>query len=222
MALIDRDLPSQSEQPDDWTPRSRWVGARMTLDEFLALPEEETSLEFDDGLVTPKMAPQVDHSSLQADLAERLNLVARGQRTGRAFTELRMVTPGWSPVPDVSYFRKERIQPATRRRFGSLDIPPDIAVEILSPGQSLGETIRKCQRYAGLGVSISLVVDPDDETVYDIRPDEPLRVLRGDDAIDLEPVLADFNVTVQALFDSIVDSWLLEEPPAEQPPAAAE
>jgi Uma2 family endonuclease len=220
MALTDRDLRSQTDEADDCTPRSRWVGARMTLDEFLALPEEETSLEFDDGLVTQKMAPQEDHGALQVQIIKRLDLVGEARQLGKVFSETRIVTAGWSPVPDVSYYRKEHIRPQTRRRIGKLDLPPDIAVEIISPGQSLGETIRKCQRYAGLGVAISLVVDPQDETVYDVRPGEPLRVLRGDDQIDLEPVLPGFDLTVQALFDSIVDSWLIEEAPAEQAPAA--
>ena len=64
------------------------------------------------------------------------------------------------------------------------------------------------ERYAELGVPISLVIDRTDKSVYDIRPGEPQRVLRGDDAINLEPVLPDFNVTVSALFASVVNSWL--------------
>jgi hypothetical protein len=31
--------------------------ARLTLEEFLKLPEEEPSLEFADGMVTPKVSP---------------------------------------------------------------------------------------------------------------------------------------------------------------------
>lgn len=229
MALAHSDLAHQTS-PETPTPRSRWVGARMSLEEFLALPEGETSLEFDDGLVTQKMAPQADHSSLQSDLWDRMTQIGRAQRSGRAFTEKRFVTPGWSPVPDVSFYAKARLKPASRRRFGKLDLPPDIAVEIVSPDQSLGEMLRKCVRYADLGIPISLVVDPNDETVYDIRPGEPLQVLQGEDPIDLAPVLPDFGVTVQGLFSSIVDDWLLEddEPAADvqaagaEPPAAPE
>ena len=123
-----------------------------------------------------------------------------------------MVVPGWAPVPGVSYIRRERIKPASRKRFGKIEIPPDIAIEIVSPEQTVRELQEKCLRYAEVGVSISLIVDDDDETIYAIRPGQPLRVLRGDDRIDLDDVLPGFELTVQALFDSIVPAWLVDEP----------
>ncbi|MGE3271756.1 MAG: Uma2 family endonuclease [Chloroflexota bacterium] len=212
MALTDR--PSTSP-PNDLTPRSRWVGARMSLDEFLALPEEETSLEFDDGLVTQKMAPQGDHGTLQYQIAKRFDLAGESLRLGKVFTETRFVTPQWSPVPDVSFYQRARIRLASRDQIGDFQIPPDIAVEIVSPSQSVGELLRKCLRYAELGVAISLVVDQRDRTIYDIRPGEPLRVLREDDPVDLAPVLSGLDLTVRALFDAAVNDWLLEpDPPA--------
>jgi Uma2 family endonuclease len=209
MALTNR---SRTSQLDDLTPRSRWDGARMTLEEFLALPEEKPYLEYDNGVVKQKVAPQLDHGSLQFEIALHLNRLGRELRHGVAFAEPRVVTPGWAPLPDVAYYRKERIVPESRRRFGKIEIPPDIAVEIVSPDQSVGEQLKKCLRYADVGVAISLVVDPYDETIYAIRPGQTLRVLRGDDRIDLDDVLPGFELTVQALFDSIVPDWLIEEP----------
>ena len=167
MALTD---PTSSVGTSDPPPRSRWVGARMTLEEFLALPEEKPRLEFDDGLVTRKVAPQSDHASLQLDIGRRFSQLGEELRHGLAFTEKRIVTPDWSPVPDVSYFRKERIKLESRRRFGQFDLPPDIAVEIISPDQTVRELLQKCLRYAEIGVPVSLVVDANDETVYAIRP----------------------------------------------------
>src|SRR5688572_17935797 len=132
MALTD---PSSRVGVGDSTPRSRWVGARMTLEEFLALPEEKPHLEFNDGLVSQKVAPQSDHASLQLEIGRRFSRLGEELRHGLAFTEKRIVTRNWSPVPDVSYFRKERIKLESRRRFGQFDLPPDIAVEIISPDQ---------------------------------------------------------------------------------------
>jgi Uma2 family endonuclease len=212
MALTD---PSSKLETADLTPRSRWVGARMTLDEFLALPEEKPRLEYADGVVTQKVAPQFDHTSLQLDIARRLDRLGHELQHGIARPETRIVTPDWSPVPDVSYYCKERIRPVSRRRFGKIEIPPDIAVEIVSPDQSVGELLKKCLRYAEIGVAVSLVVDADDETIYAIRPGQPLRVLRGDDRIDLDDVLPGFDLTVNALFGSIVPDWLVGETTAE-------
>lgn len=154
MALTD---PSARLNVHALTPYSRWHGARMMFEEFLALPEEKPHLEWDNGVVLQKDVP----------------------------------------------------------RLGDLGIPPDIAVEIVSPDQNVGELLKKCLQYAEIGVAISLVVDGDDETVYAIRPGQPLRVLRGDDRIDLDDVLPGFDLTVRALFDSIVPPWLVDEPTSE-------
>jgi Uma2 family endonuclease len=89
--------------------------------------------------------------------------------------------------------------------------PSDIAVEIISPDQTVRELLQKCLRYSGIGVPVSLLVDADDETIYAIRPGQPLRVLRGEDRIDLDDVLPGFDLTVQGLFDSIVPDWLVDE-----------
>ena len=45
----------------------------LTLEQFLALPEEEPPLEFADGVVSQKVSPKTRHSALQAELVERLN-----------------------------------------------------------------------------------------------------------------------------------------------------
>ena len=209
MALTD---PVTRSAADDLTPRSKWDGARMTLDEFLALPEDsETALEYDAGVVTQKVAPQFDHSRVQSAFVGELDRIGHDRRLGIAGAELRFVTPDWAPVPDVSYIRRERIRPESARRFGKIEIPPDIAIEIVSPEQRVPDLLKKCLRYADVGVPVSLLVDPDDGTIYAIRPGQPLRVLQGDDRIDLDDVLPGFDLTVRALFDSIVPSWLVED-----------
>src|SRR3954447_4069436 len=104
MALTDH--PSRTDT-SGLTPRSRWDGARMTLDEFLALPEDsETALEFDHGVVTQKVAPQSDHGFLGKRLTVELTRAGEDRRLGVVFVERRLVTPdGWAPVPDLSYIR---------------------------------------------------------------------------------------------------------------------
>jgi hypothetical protein len=74
-----------SERPDtaeDFAP-SPWVGQRMTLDAFLALPEEKPALEFDGEVVTQKMAPTFDHIELQAIIREVFNDIAKEHELGR-------------------------------------------------------------------------------------------------------------------------------------------
>jgi Uma2 family endonuclease len=154
------------------------------------------------------MAPQGDHAIIAKHFVRGLAHVGEDRELGIVFVEGRFVTPGWSPVPDVSYYRKERLQPQSRRRVGDLHTPPDIAIEIVSPDQTVSELLRKCLRYADLGVVVSLIVDPDDESIFAVRPGQPLQVLRGDDRIDLDDALPGFELTVRHLFDSILPGWV--------------
>ena len=62
---------------------------RMTLTEFLALPEEEPALEFEDGMVTQKVSPKGRHSALQLGTARTIDDEIRPRRLGMAFSASR-------------------------------------------------------------------------------------------------------------------------------------
>jgi hypothetical protein len=62
MAISERHPQAEIEPERSDSP---WTGRRFTLDEFLALPDESPHLEFDDGVVTQKVAAQPTHGSIQ-------------------------------------------------------------------------------------------------------------------------------------------------------------
>src|SRR5213079_2225575 len=82
--------------------------ARLSLDQFLQIPEQEPALEFDsDGTIHEKMSPTAEHSALQAHLARLLlNWIDVGppQRRGCVYTELRTNVAGASKLPDVVFY----------------------------------------------------------------------------------------------------------------------
>ncbi len=210
-------------QPHPGTDEERsdapWTGRRFTVDEFLALPDESPHLEFDDGVVTQKVAAKPVHGSVQGLLTILFNQVAHAKRLGVAYPDTRFVTPTWAPVPDVAYYRRGRIHRRGRRLPADFFEPPDLAVEIVSPEQSVTDQIKKCLRYIALGVAVALLVDPDPETVLVFRPRQPLLLLQGDDRIDLDDVLPGFEQTVNAMFDAVAPDWLDED--AEELPDSA-
>jgi Uma2 family endonuclease len=180
------------------------VGQRMTLDELLALPETWPALEYAEGVVTQKVAPQAQHMRLQLSFASRVNEFAEPLELGSAFPELRTTYVRLSRVPDVAVYAWDRIALLPDGRLANqFDGPPDIAVEILSLGQSMTDQIEKCIWYVKNGVRIALVVDPDHETMLRFRPDAVPDFLRGDDRIDLDEVLPGFELTVNQLFSSL-------------------
>ena len=75
------------------------VGRRMTLDEFLGLPETKPALEYVDGVVTQKVAPQGQHVLLQLNFASRINALTAPSKRALALPELRATFAGLSRVP---------------------------------------------------------------------------------------------------------------------------
>jgi Uma2 family endonuclease len=183
----------------------------MTLDEFLKLPDVKPNLEFTDGLVTQKMAAKPAHASVQAFLVSAFNQLAGPKRLGLALPELRFVSPRWAPVPDVAYYRRERVQRRGKRLPADFFEPPDIAVEIVSPEQSVTDLVKKCLRYIALGSTVALLIDPGPETVLVFRAGQPVQHLQGADRVDLDDVLPGFELTVGAMFDALAPDWLDDE-----------
>jgi Uma2 family endonuclease len=175
---------------------------RLSLQEFLGLPEEEPALEFQDGVVTRKVSPQGKHSRLQAALVGHINQFAAPSKLALAFPELRTTFGNASRVPDVAVYRWNRIP---RDPDGSVsnafNEPPDIAIEIISPGQGVTALVRRCLDFIGQGVAVVLLIDVDDRTVMRFERDGRVQALRGSDEVDLSLVAPELRLTAQKIFD---------------------
>jgi Uma2 family endonuclease len=177
---------------------------QMTLEEFLALPEEKPALEYWDGGVIQKVSPKTQHSKLTIELADRIRRAALPHKIADVLPELRATFAGASVVPDLSVYRWERIPVNSQGRMeNDLFEPPDIAIEIVSPEQSSTVLVRRCLWYVDNGVQIALLVDPDDDTILAFRPGQRPVVWRGTDRIDLSEVLPTFELTVEELFATL-------------------
>ena len=173
---------------------------RLTLAEFLALPEEKPALEYADGEVTQKVSPKARHGTLQLVVANRLDVPG----VSRAFPETRTTYAGRSLVPDVIAFTWDRIPEDEQGEIpDDITVPPDVAVEVRSPGQSVRDQIERCRWYVANGVRLSLFVDPLRRVVRVFRPDGESGPLAGDDVIDLSNVIAGCAFSVNELFAAL-------------------
>lgn len=175
-----------------------------TLEAFLELPEETPALEFFHGRVVQKVSPKGPHSTLQPWLAELFNGHARPRRLGAAFTEARVTFCGQSTVPDLVYYCWERIPRTPEGRVAEdFTTPPDIAIEILSPGQSAAQLGQRCEWYVANGVRVALFVDPRRELARLFRPGLEPTLISGDEGIELEELLPGFRLTARQIFDAL-------------------
>ena len=176
------------------------TGRRLTLEEFLALPEEEPALEYVDGEVTQKVSPKYRHGRLQFVITGLLD------RPGIsiAASESRTTYAGRSLVPDVIVFTWDRNPVGQDGGIpDEVTIPPDVAVEIRSPGHSLRDQVERCRWYVANGVRVAPLADPISRTVRAFRPDDEQGPLSGDDVVDLSRVIPGCAFSVNEVFAAL-------------------
>jgi Uma2 family endonuclease len=178
--------------------------ARITLDEFLALPEKKPALEFENGTVTQKICPGGRHSMLRTWTLGHINALTCPSKLAMALPELRTTFAGMSRVPDVSVYRWNRIpKDASGEIADDFTEPPDVAIEIVSPGQSVNRLIRRCLTFVDAGVLVAVLIDPTDRSIVVVRPgSEPIGRTAGD-TLDLSDIIPDLRLDVAALFESL-------------------
>jgi Uma2 family endonuclease len=136
---------------------------RMTVHEWAAMPEDEPG-ELCDGVLVEEEVPDLTHETAVLWLGALLRawVVALG---GFAFgSEVKFALSNLrGRKPDLSVFFPGR--PALPRR-GPVKIPPDIAVEIVSPSAAdqRRDRIAKLADYAAFGVRFYWMLDPSART----------------------------------------------------------
>jgi Uma2 family endonuclease len=176
----------------------------ITLEQFLSLPETKPALEYWEGMVTQKVSPKAHHGLLQFTLGNHLHVAAKLGRLGQVFTETRCTFNGSSFVPDLVFFLRDRIPLGPDGEVAEdLVAAPDVAIEIVSPGQSIQELALRCQWYVDNGSRVSLLIEPRRRIVRLFRRGIQPRIMRGADPIDLSDILPAFHLTVQELFAAL-------------------
>jgi Uma2 family endonuclease len=105
--------------------------------------------------------------------------------------------------PDVSFV--SRIRLPGEPPDGYIKIAPDLAVEVLSPGDLASDVEEKVQEYLGAGVKLIWIVSPNTRTVRIRRPAGaklgPAGELTEADAISGEDVVPGFECRVAEFFE---------------------
>ena len=102
-------------------------------------------------------------------------------------------------APDISFLSKARV-PAEGLRRGFLRIAPDLAVEVLSPEDTMAEIEEKIADYFAAGTRLVWVVNPKARTVTVNRPDARPYVLARHERLDGEEIVPGFNCQVGEIF----------------------
>jgi Uma2 family endonuclease len=103
-------------------------------------------------------------------------------------------------IPDVAFASWDRFPGGEIPTDPVPDIAPDLAVEVLSPGNTPGEMSRKLREYLAAGVRLVWFIDPQARTVTVYTSPTRSRVIPSTGTLDGGKVLPGFEVPVASLF----------------------
>jgi Uma2 family endonuclease len=175
--------------------------SKLTLEDFLLLPETEPASEFIKGEIIKKAMPQGKHSTIQIDLCEAINQVTKPKKIAKAFPELRCNFGGESIVPDIAVFRWERIpldpSGTIANRF---NIYPDWSIEILSPDQKTTKVLNKLLHCSRNGSELGWLISPEEESIIAVFPEQKIALFQEESVL---PVMEgiELELTPQTIFN---------------------
>ena len=180
----------------------------VTAEELEHFPKDDYRYELVEGRLIRMSPVGVTHGWLVAHFISLLTEHVRSARSGLVLTEVgfRLASsPDTVRAPDVSFIRPERLKERSLPR-GFWQGPPDLAVEVLSPDDRPPEITAKIAEYLMRGVSIVLVIDPDERAVWVHRQSRPPILLKDSDLLDLDPLIPQFQCTAREIFGNLTTS----------------
>ena len=180
---------SQEELPPE--------ASTMTLEEFLESDLE--GYEYIKGELIPVPPTSIEHGDISMNLISLLNSYVRENQLGRIY----MPDTGFRVgervlIPDIAFLSNEHI-PVDRSKASP--VPPDLAVEVVSPTDILHRVEEKAFVYLESGTQLVWVLKPVSKTVTVYRSETDITLLTRNDALTGEDVVEGFSCQVAELFE---------------------
>ncbi|MEG3893216.1 Uma2 family endonuclease [Microcoleus sp. AT8-B1] len=189
---------NQVETPAD---KKIWTDA-----EFMALNRDGHRYEIVNGELIDMGNSGAKHGYICSILMILLGGYVHIQKLGAMFdssTAFKMKS-GNKRSPDVSFMAKERLQGLDELPDGFLEGAPDLAVEILSPSNTVAEIHDKLVEYFENGARLVWVIHPQEQYVLVYRSSqEPDRLLKSVNSLDGEEIVPGFTLPIAELFQKL-------------------
>ncbi|WP_342596655.1 Uma2 family endonuclease [Cyanobacterium aponinum UTEX 3222] len=175
---------------------------RISLKDFLQLPETKPIKEFINGYVYEKPMPKGKHSTIQTFLTTAINQQGFINKKCCAFTELRCNFDERSIVPNISIINWEKIPKDEQGEIANIiEIAPDWIIEILSPQQSSIRVIDNILFALNHGSQISWLIDPQERIIMTFLPNQQPQIKQNQDLLPVLSSLSHWQVCPQEIFN---------------------
>jgi Uma2 family endonuclease len=175
----------------------------LTAEDLWNMPDHGGHHELVRGELRPMSPAGFDHGSVSMNLSGPLHQFVRARKLGIVVTaETGFIIsrdPDTVRAPDAAYVRQERI-PAGGRPLRYWIGAPDLAVETMSPSDTVYEVDEKVREWLTAGALLVWVLNPRQQTVTVYSPDNTARILAVGDKLDGGAVVPEFEIPVADLF----------------------
>lgn len=175
----------------------------MTADELFMIPEDDFRYDLIRGELRRVSPAGSAHGAMVARLTIALGQYVESNDLGEVFgaeTGFKLASnPDTVLGPDVSFVSKERI-PGGGIPVAYWPGAPDLAVEVVSPGNTRREMEEKANAYLAAGAGLVWIINPKHRTVTVYRPDSETKKLTEADELDGEEVIPGFRYGIARLF----------------------
>ncbi|MFN7918977.1 MAG: Uma2 family endonuclease [Bryobacteraceae bacterium] len=176
----------------------------LTAEEFDMLePPDHESYELDEGelVVMPKPPPL--HNAVSQNLWVRIYLYLQTRPIGVVLNpdHMYVLAPNIKRSPDVSFVSAERWNRQDLRE--EIQGGPDLAVEVLSPNDSMSATRRKIRQFFAAGTKAAWVIDPENRDAEVWEAGEFARVVRENETLTAPALLPGFEVRLSELLPAL-------------------
>ncbi len=111
------------------------------------------------------------------------------------------IAPGLVRIPDLSFIAWDRLPGRVAPREPIPDLAPDLAVEVLSEGNTKAEMARKVREYFDARVRLVWLIDPKKRSARIFSTAEQSALVRADQTLDGGGVLPGFTLLLSDLLD---------------------
>lgn len=171
----------------------------MTADELMNLPDSPYRHELIKGELLTMSLPKLEPGRVSANLTMLLLQHVKANRLGGVYTEAGYKLesdPDTVLGPDVSFVARD---PNVARTEGYYPGPPDLAIEVLSPGDTRGRVEHKLSLWLQSGARSVWLVNPRRRTVEVISSTGERRILHETDDL-VDDTVPGFHVPVSEIF----------------------
>lgn len=169
------------------------------IDQIILDPEK--SYEIVAGHPEEKEMPGARHAVVAANLVTELIKYLKSHNFGVACTEANFKIGENERIPDISFVAAERI-PAEGIPEGAWPIPPDLAIEIISPNDLHVKVDSKIGEYLEAGVRQVWIVSPYHRTITVHRSQTNVQIFTSEMDLACEDLLPGFRCSLNELFPS--------------------